>query len=335
MLHCCIFRNLKGKDYEVFFPGEFTIDQPWGNGDYRSQLPEKHRVLDQHPLTYRIKTASYVTHYEEAEEIIKSNFKFLAKPIKGKKSRSYLCVTEQQTRKYQPLDESSDIIGSGSFSWWSLDPDKFDDQPLPIMNGEKYRVTTTPSDIFQNKSSLGTVKISVGFGQLIYSYVEAIAQGRPEDIFYKMAGTFRYPHETCYVIAACVGLYGEDPLPDLPNLPNCYMPPAICVNIMQPFQEIDGKGIKKIQTSWDHYVLALYFPANQFTTTFSLLNPKSAIISGINHCHFDEQGVFKKTLNGACELNESQPDDYPKCPDETKFRHDAIPLESLMELPRN
>ena len=203
------------------------------------------------------------------------------------------------------------------------------------MNGEKYKVTTTPSDIFQNKSSLGTVKISVGFGELIYSYVDTIAQGRPKEIFYKMAGTFRYPYETCYIIVVCVGLYGEDPLPNLPNLPNCYMPPAICVNIMQPFQEIKGKGIKKTHTSWDHYVLALHFPANQFTTKFSLISPKTAIISGINHCHFDDQGVFTKTLKGSCELNKSQPDDYPKCPDEMKFQDGAIPLDDLMGLLRH
>ena len=48
--------------YEVYFPGEFTLDQPWGLGDYLSQLPDTHQHLHIKPVPICISTLIHATY---------------------------------------------------------------------------------------------------------------------------------------------------------------------------------------------------------------------------------------------------------------------------------
>ena len=62
----------------MFFPGELTLDQPWGRGDYLSQLPDTHQHLHIEPVPIYISTLVHVTHYDNAEAIISNGFNFKA-----------------------------------------------------------------------------------------------------------------------------------------------------------------------------------------------------------------------------------------------------------------
>ena len=70
----------KGK-YEVFFPKEFTFNQPWGFDDYRLHLPPKYQVLQQPRVCLNFTHVEHVTHYIDLQKIYNnSGFTFKANP---------------------------------------------------------------------------------------------------------------------------------------------------------------------------------------------------------------------------------------------------------------
>lgn len=318
----------KGK-YEVFFPKEFTFNQPWGSDDYQLHLPPKYQALQQPHVCLNVTHVELVTHYVNLEKIFKgSEFTFKANPKQGDKNYSYVRDDNDPTL-FRSIDKSINLICDGYFSWWSI---KVNEEPYDIDIIKTYaqlEVIPRTSFLFDEGSSMyGTVKMTVDFQGLIHYYAESIAPGQKEKIHYKVGGTLRYQKEVCYVIIVCVFKDDIDPLPDFPTLDNLSN-----LIIRQPYNYFEIRNGDNISVSWDHYVFALYFPPNDDTTEVPsfTIDPLVMTIAGVQHYKYRADGSYSKhNKPGMCHLvNRNR--NIQVCPDYQKFQTSKIPWTEVAD----
>ena len=292
----------------MFFPGEFTFNQPWGEDNFIQHLPPKYDKIKQPDYRINVQRVAHITHYDRAERIISSGLKFQAQPKSGSKGYSYI-INDAGT--FTPIDNSMFIPCSGYFSWWGIERNVYenpDDKDL-MKTCKDLGVSFKPSYLFRSNSMYGTVKLSLEFTNLLDSYVCSF-QGEKKLVRYKRGGTLRYGKEVCYVIMVCVFENGEDPLPIFPNLDDLS---NLVIKQSASYFYI-GSIKKSVPVSWDHYVFALYYPNNHPTKCLTL-NPFDVKITEAKHdktfCHL----VIRNYV--------------PICPDYEKFE---IPLKDLQDM---
>ena len=237
----------------MYFPGEFTLDQPWGPGEESEEESEDEEV------EIPIRKLAHTTHYSEAETIVDSKFEFKAKEkMEPHKSYSYKC-TNRKKQRYEEMPK----FCSGYFSWWSIDTA---DSPVT-------KRIHSPSQQFKNESIYGTVKFSINLEQIDKSYLESynISKFRIKRVLYKRGGTLRYSNEVCYVIIVCITINGRDPFPDLPTM-------MLHSRSKLPIKQPSSNS----KQTWDTYTFAFHFPEDHPTNSFSL-NPQDVHISSVEH----------------------------------------------------
>ena len=317
----------------MFFPKEFTFDQPWGVDDFKIHLPEKCSVLRQPDYRINVQRVAHITHYNRARDIISSGVQFRAQPKTGDRGYSYLCQNADRGENHDrgtfvPINDSEFIPCPGYFSWWAIEITNDPDMTDIFETYQKLGVKFKSSSIFAPDSMYGTVKMSLDFRSLISSYVNSIARGQLHNVRYKVGGTLRYKREVCYVIVVCVAIDNEDPLPDYPNLNDLSN-----LVIRQPNSYFWGGPIPQggVGVSWDHYVFALYYPNNHPTKTLTL-DPFAMDITGVEHYKYRANGSYYEPRNpGLCHLvNRNR--DIPVCPDYQIYRNTPIPLENLQTM---
>ena len=262
----------------MFFPNEFTFNQPWGKDPITKQLLSRYHNL-QEPLTLNLDSiphnVAHVTHYENAKQIISSRFKINAFPKRGSNGDySYQC-TNRKDGKFKQIDDVTPLIPyDGSFSWWSIELNQDHDHlDYKNING----VGCYTSFLFdKNQSMYGHVKFSMKFNDLISNYTRSRGESCKK-IQYKVGGTLRYQREVCYVIIVCV----TDDAQELTVLCDVDLSELV---ITHPYNFFRGGQLPEpVKTSWDHYVLALYYPNNHPTKALTL-DPFKVTITGIeNH----------------------------------------------------
>ena len=317
----------------MFFPGEFTFDQPWGIDDFRIDLPDECSVLRQPQYRLNVQRVTHITHCITARKIISSEFQFQAKPKTGDRNYSYLCENTDRGENHDdgrfiPIDDSRFIPCNGHFSWWAIETTDYPDMRDIIETYQKLGVNFKPSSLFTPDSMYGTVKLSLDFQTLRSSYVQSIAPGQLSNVRYKVGGTLRYKKEVCYVIVVCVAKDGVDPLPDFPNLDDLSN-----LSIKQSSSYFYGGPIPQggVGVSWDHYVFALYYPNDHPTKTLTL-DPIVVTITGVEHYKYRDDGsYYEPRTPGLCHLvNRNR--DIHVCPDYNKYRNTPIPLEDLQSM---
>ena len=328
------YSYFNGKSYEVFFPKEFTFDQPWGKDDFRIDLPDKCSVINQPDYYVNVQRVAHITHFESAKSIISSGFKFQAKQKRGDKGYSYICQTtdrdgDHDLEKFNPIDNSTFITPCpGYFSWWGIEITNYPDRKDFDAKCQELNIKSKPSSLFASDSMYGPVKLSLDFEHLCDSYVQSIAPGQKKYLLYKIGGTLRYKKEVCYVIVVCIAKDGVDPLPDLPNLDDLSK-----LSIRQSSSYFWGGPIPKggVGVSWDHYVFALYYPDNHPTKTLTL-DPPKVEITGVQHGNYKGDGSFYEPKRpGLCHIvNRNYHIDT--CPDCEMFLKKSIPLSELQEI---
>ena len=269
---------LMGNKYEVFFPNEFTFNQPWGEDPITNHLLPPYHDL-QESLTLNLKdvphTVAHTTHYKNAEQIISSGFKINAFPKRGSNGDySYQCVNREDGKIDQIDDKTSLIPYDGSFSWWSIELNQDHDH---LGHKNIHGVDCHTSFLFdKDQSKYGCVKFSMEFDDLISYYAQS-REGSDKNVLYKVGGTLRYQREVCYVIIVCV----SDDVQDLTRLCDVNLSELV---ISHPYNFFKGGQLPQpVKTSWDYYVFALYYPNKHPTKTLTL-DPCRVIITEVkNH----------------------------------------------------
>ena len=272
-----LYSALRGKTYEVFFPNEFTFNLPWGEDPITHHLPPPYHTL-QESLTLNLRdvphNVAHITHFENAEQIISSEFKVNAFPKRGSNGDySYQCVNREDGIFKQIDDKTSLIPYDGSFSWWSIELNQDHDHlSYKNING----VGCHTSFLFNKDQSMyGHVKFSMNFDDLISYYAQSQRKSR-KNVLYKVGGTLRYQREVCYVITVCV----TDDTQDLTRLHDANLSELV---ISHPYNYFRGGQLSEpVKTSWDHYVFALYYPNNHPTKTLTL-DPRKVTVTGVEH----------------------------------------------------
>ena len=277
-MYCCLYSDFAGKKWEVFFQNEFIFNQPWGEDPINEHLPSRYRNI-QESMTLNLRdvphNVAHVTHYVNAEQIISSGFKVNAFPKRGlNEDYSYQCVNREDGI-FKPINDATPLIPyDGSFSWWSIELNEDHDHlGRKNINGVDCRT----SFLFdKNQSIYGHVKFSMKFDDLISNYAQSRGESC-ENVLYKVGGTLRYRREVCYTIIVCV----TDDAQELTRLCDVDLSKLV---ISHPYNFFKGGQIEgSVKTSWDHYVLALYYP-NTCPTKLLTLDPFKVTITGIeNH----------------------------------------------------
>ena len=277
-LYCCLYSDLVGKKYEVFFPNEFTFDQPWGEDPITNHLPPCYHNL-QEPLTLNLReiphNVAHITHYENAKQIISSGFKINAFPKRGSNRDYSYRFVNRKDRKIKEINDVTPLIPyDGFFSWWSIELNQDHDHlDYKNING----VGCYTSFLFdKDQSKYGHVKFSMKFNDLISNYAQSRGESS-KNVLYKVGGTLHYQREVCYVIIVCV----TDDAQELTRLHDADLSKLV---ISHPYNFFKGGQLPgSVNTSWDHYVFALYYPKHHPMKTLTL-DPCMVTISEVkNH----------------------------------------------------
>lgn len=195
----------------------------------------------------------------------------------------------------EPVNDSTPLLSDGAFSWWNIDP------MVESITVKEIPKCQYPSDLFNNTSRYGTVKISLSIKSILECYERHYKNmdekdgdkeasndddGGKRKILFKNGGTLGYKHETCYIIIACMtGRDGSDPLPQFTNLPEADISSGIQLHINSPYSMINGETVR-----WDHYKFAFYFPKEKQTEPTFQLNPKDMELSFVKHSIYRRGG---------------------------------------------
>ncbi|XP_019864304.1 PREDICTED: uncharacterized protein LOC109593733 [Amphimedon queenslandica] len=197
----------------------------------------------------------------------------------------------------EPVNDSTPLLSDGAFTWWNIDPMV---ESITIKEIPKCQY---PSDLFNNTSRYGTVKISLSIKSILECYerhyknmdeTDEDKEASDEDggkrkILFKNGGTLGYKHETCYIIIVCMtGRDGSDPLPQFTNLPGADISSGIQLHINCPYSMINGETVR-----WDHYKFAFHFPKEKDVEPTFQLNPKDIELSFVKHSIYRRAGTGK------------------------------------------
>ena len=314
MFFVLIYSSFKDKEsYEVFFPGIFTLQQPWGDDNYTIHLPQTYKRLTQPKFEIPLdnnRRVMHITHFDAAKAIITSGY------IPQQKKSKYQFTYVYDGNSYITEQEKCLLYG-GYYSWWSIElyDEKCDLGPL---GNNDHGVNYYTSFLFINHSMYGTVKLSLK----LRDFIECYARSRSIDskkVLYKVGGTLRYTKEVCYVIIVCFDT--DDKLSELETIDK-----SQSLVIKQPYSFFCGGGLPQgVGVSWDHYVFALYYPEQKTLK----LGREEIDACLVEHRGFDSNGSYDESLlqhNCFQKLRRNR-----ECPD-VKFRNTQIPFGDLRKL---
>ena len=210
----------------------------------------------------------------------------------------------------EPVNDTTPLLSDGAFSWWNIEPMV---ESLTIKEIPKCQY---PSDLFNNTSRYGTVKISLSIENTLECYKRHYKNMDEKDdhkeasnddddgrkILFKKGGTLGYKHETCYIIIVCMtGRDGSDPLPQFTNLSEAAIINGIQLHINCPYNMINGETVR-----WDHYKFAFHFPNEKEGEPTFQLDPKDIELSFVKH------SIYRRAGGGA-KGGASKPVPVPWC----------------------
>ena len=276
----------------MFFPKEFTLDQPWGGGSFPHDIAQHSisknltALMELSPqaiappkIVMPIKNLVHSTHYETAQKILTEGLQFKG----SKKFRfygSYVCI-DKENKTYVQMGEE---WMPGYFLWWSLENSniKLPELTEPVITklpNDDGIIETKWSGVspqFSDVSIFGSVKFTLDFQTAIASYLDSYASiisNKEPKILYKLAGTLRYPQQPGYIIIICVEEGGIDPFPGMESI----MFDRLIIE--QPYKVLeykiqkDSSGVTvegAIDISWDIYSLAFHFPDHHPSKSFTV-----------------------------------------------------------------
>ena len=244
-----------------------------------------------------------------------NNVSHKEKPVIIKSSQLLMPSTDSFTT-IAPVNAKMPLLCDGGFIWWNIETEGLKIKEIPK--------SQYASDLFNNMSRYGTVKVSASIKSIIQCY-KAHFENKEESkretsngwshsngaikdnnetkrrILFKRGGTLGYKHETCYIIIVCMtGTDGTDPLPQFNNLHfteediereeeecNGTATNGIPVFINSPYSMINGETVR-----WDQYKLAFHFPTEKEANAMLRLNPKDIDISFVKH------SIYRRTGGG-------------------------------------
>ena len=302
----------------MFFPGVFTLNQPWGDDNFIRHLPQKYQDLTQPNFELPLdddRRVMHITHFDAAKAIITSGYKTQQK----KAEYNYTYVYDVKSEKYKTEREKY-LLYDGYYSWWSIE---LNDQEyyLGPPGNNTFGVIPRKSFLFEIFSMYGTVKLSLKLCDLIECYAESRGK-RTENVQYKKGGTLRYTKEVCYVIIVCVDT--DDKLSHLETIDK-----RKPLKIKQPYSFFNKGGLPQgVSVSWDHYAFALYYPEEK---TLELGKKE---IESVEHRGFNDDGSYNESLlekkTHICFQKIRKQKD--ECPDCVKFKNKKIPIDDLRKL---
>ena len=309
-----IYSSFKDKkSYEVFFPGVFTFDQPWGDDNYKIHLPQKHKRLTQPNFEIPLnedRKVMHITHFNAAKAIITSGY-----ITQQKKSEYQYTYVYDESRKKYITEQEKCLLYDGYYSWWSI---QCEYNPGQLVNND-HQVNSSTSFLFKNYSMYGTVKLSLKLRDLIECYATSRSKDSKK-VLYKVGGTLRYTKEVCYVIIVCVDT--DDKLSALETIDK-----SQSLVIKQPYSFFYGGGLQQsVAVSWDHYAFALYYPEQKTLK----LGKEEIDARLVEHHGFDSNGSYDESYkNYMCFQKIRKRHECPDCKD---FINKKIPIGDLSRL---
>lgn len=281
----------------MFFPKEFTLDQPWGEGSFSHEIAQHSksknlkRLMELSPhaiappkIVMPTQNLVHSTHYECAQRILTEGLQFKG----SKKFRfygSYVCI-DKENKTYARMEEE---WMPGYYLWWSLESSniKLPETTEPIVTklpNDDGTIETKWSGLspqFSDSSIFGSVKFTLDFQTAIASYLDSYASlisNKEPKILYKQAGTLRYPVQPGYIIIICIEEDGIDPFPEMESI---ILDRLV---IEQPYKALeykiqkDSSGVAvegAIDISWDIYSFAFHFPDHHPSKSFTVIPLKT------------------------------------------------------------
>lgn len=213
--------------YEVFFPGRYHSNHPWGDEAWEKWQDSQFKVLHEiKSVKVAIHKVSHVTHDIEAEGIERTgtHFTFKARQKCGKayikdgrqlgESYKEVCPYE-----YDQIPETEPVL-PGYYSWWGIsltgvsEAKKVRQAIERKMKRHRYELADYLKD--PPESHYGNNEFSTELTNIL-QYYQRSRQCYKRDVYLKRGGTLRYRQEICYVIVICTK-EDLDRLSDFPNL---------------------------------------------------------------------------------------------------------------------
>ena len=177
LLHLCSYLRYNvlstGKPYEIYIPGDMvTFEQHWKHNSWDEEILQRLPPLCQNaqppPVIIPLAKMCHVTHYEDAEKIIRdepgSNVGFIFNEKKGK-NQTYKKVAQDSFGKIFPQAS----VLPGAYSWWSVClPSNL--QPPQLLNvppALHLYTFLSPSFASSYASVYGTIAMMVDFDVLL------------------------------------------------------------------------------------------------------------------------------------------------------------------------
>ena len=299
-----------------------TFEQRWKHNSWDEEilqrLPPACRNAQPPQVTIPVAKVGHVTHYEDAEKIIRdepgSNVGFTFNEKRGK-NETYKEIAQYSFEKILPQA----AVMSGAYSWWSIClPSDF--QPPQLLNAPPHLYPiVSPCFASSYASVYGTIAMMVDFDVLLQSYRQLFEPNA--EILYKCGGTLLYRKEVCRVIIVCCKERGIDPLSSIRDY-NFNGD----ITFTRPFQGVKyipkgegGPGSKYYMSasSWDTFVFAFYQPMSNQMLSLSVRSQEISLAQ-VRHFVFNENGSRVLQTNEpftSCHKNTEVAGIRTQCPD--------------------